>query len=438
MLYSNFYFKSRNKLSVLLLLLAAVSLFSFSIFFFGSSSLPTRASKKTVKRHQVVNVLTNQVGVFWQSEKQETGWVVYGESPGKLIHYAYDERDVEGKNTALTYHYVILKNLNRDTVYHYKIISANEILAKTDGTAFSVRTAQNTVTPTNLKPAYGKVIHANGQPAQNVLLIYSYPQAIPLLAVTKSTGEWLIPLQFLLNTQTLQNLVLNENEQVSVEILIEEQGSTTVKAPLRKTNPFPNSLIIGRSVEIPSDDVLSASTQIKAAAYSAIDIIYPKEAAVIPAVKPLLKGLALSGKEVGIKINSVPSYTTILVADKNGEWKVEVPIAISAGNYILTVVTENDKNKKITLTRKFTVAKSGEQVLGEATGSANTTVTPPSTILITPTFTPIPSPQTTTLPNTGGGTPTPSTLPDSGFTPNMFMYLSLALIIIGAGFLLVF
>lgn len=429
MVYSDFYFKSRNKLSLVLLVTAVMSIFSFSLFFFGFNSTPSRASKKILKMHQIVNLSSTQAAIFWQSDKKETGWVVYGNNENVISTMVLDERDIENNRINSYYHYVILRNLDIDKVYYYKIISGNDVVAGKDGTPFSFKTAKMASVSSSMKPAYGKVVQQNGLAAQNIFVVFYYPNTVPLLTLTKTTGEWLIPLQFTVNKDTGDPIVINDQENIKIDILGDDLPPASIDAPVNKTTPFTQTIMMGKDYKMTgaeSEQVLPASTSRSADVLSSISIIFPREGAVIPAVRPLLKGLAIPGKQVEVSINSQPSFSQKIIVDKEGQWKIEVPIAIVAGDYKLTVITEDDKGKKITLNRSFSVAKSGEQILGSATSPATT---------LTPTSAPTPTSEYQAYPTTPPVSPTP---PVTGIDSNIFMYSSIALIVMGAGFLIVF
>lgn len=434
MAYSDLYFRSKNRFSVALAAVAAVSILSFSLFFMGTGSAPTQASKKVLKRHEIVNLSSTQAGIFWQSEKKEVGWIVYSDKESNMDTVVFDERDLENKKTSSYYHYVLLRNLDRDKVYYYKVVSGNEAVAKKDKSPFSFKTAKNVNVSSSVKPAYGKVLQPNGMPALNVFVAFYYPNAVPLVALTKTTGEWLIPLQFTISRGAGEIISINDQEKIRIEMLGDDLPSTNIESLVKKTNPLSQTIIMGKDYKFISDEeVLPASTTRFPQISSEIDIIFPREGAVVPAVKPLLKGTALPNKEVNLTINSRPAFTKNITADKEGQWKIELPIAIASGSYTLVATTDDEKGKKMTLKRNFSIAKSGEQVLGDATGGATTTTPVPTGVSPLPTATPEVQAYVTADPSVL--TPTP---PVSGLDSNIFMYSSMALIIMGAGFLLVF
>lgn len=430
-MYSDIYVKQKSKFSSVLAVLAGVSILGFSLFFFGFNSVSTRASKKVIKRHEVVNLSTNQAGIFWQTEKKEIGWVVYGDNKDKVETMALDERDADNSKRSSYNHYVLLRNLDGDRVYYYKIVGNNEVATAAAGEPFSFRTAKTLGSATSIKPAYGKIAGPNGQPVENAFVFLYYPEGSPLLSISKSTGEWLIPLQNIVSILNGRTILVDELAQVKIEVAADDMPATTIMIPVKNTNPFAQTIIMGREYIIPKENegVLGEKT-VKEKALSPIDIVFPRENAVIPAVRPLLKGVALPGKKITLSINSQPAFQKELIVDSEGLWRTDIPFAVSPGSYTLIAETVDAKEKRVVVKRNFTVPKNGEQVLGEATGSASLTPIPTyaSTTQITPTI-PIATPTTMLQ------TPTP---PVSGFDSKILMYVSGALILMGAGFLIVF
>ena len=85
---------------------------------------------------------------------------------------------------------------------------------------------------------------------------------------------------------------------------------------------------------------------------------------------------------------------------------------MGAGTYIASVTSKDERGGKITVQRNFTIAKSGEQVLGVATGEP--TLVP--TVVVTPTLSP-----TTTLTSTPQVTPSSSPSLSTTPTPTTVM-----------------
>lgn len=449
MAYSDIYFKPKQ--SRFLFILAAVVLTVFGIFMYFSrlNSVPLKAVGKSLKRHEVVNATPHQVGIFWVSDVKEPGWIVYGSTKDNLPLVAIDERDVGEKKSSFSLHYVLLKGLDENKTYYYKIVSGKNVIVSLTQQPFSFKTPQTANISSTIKPAYGKITLANGDPAQNAFVFYYYKNAIPFLSLTKLTGEWLIPLQYAVNKNTSEMMPIKDDEKIKIEVISESESTATIDALVSKTNPLPQTIIIGKNYKfLQSDNVLPAATKrvIEGKEYP-VTIIFPKEKAFIPGSRPLLKGQGVPGKQVKIQINSQPGYISRITTDDKGEWKVEVPVSLSAGTYTMTVTTEDKSGEAVTLTRKFTIAKSGEQVLGIASPSAtiipsvsptlSPTASPSATIAVSlsptitfPLFTATPV-STITGRLVVSGTP-------PGFNGSPVVFGSIGLIIIGVGMMLVF
>jgi hypothetical protein len=421
---------------------AAVSLFVFFLSM-GPTSIPTRASKKTLGRHDVVNYSAHQIGVFWKTEKAEVGWIAYGTTPQNLNQIALDERDVEAKKNTVMNHFVLLKNLTENTTYYYKIVTNDGLIGQGSAAqAFSFKTLPNISNPSSAKPAYGKVVLPNGQPAQESFVIITKDDTYPLVTMTKITGEWLIPLQYGIQKSTGKVISFQPSDAVSIEIVADNQVSAQIDAIIKNTTPLPQTVVMGRNYTFMSDsNVLPASTSVNGTGSKhTVSVLYPKEGAVVPGFRPLIKGTAVPGKQVKISINSNPGYVFQLTADAKGEWNISSPITIGAGSYIITLKTIDDFNRDVTLTRRFVIGKSGEAVLGDATPSGTITTTPEISPSVTPggtTVTIEPSAtETPTASVSGSLSPTPTLV--AGFNSNLFLYGSAALIIIGAGVMFIF
>lgn len=447
MSYSDIYFRPKQNKSLFIVASIVVVVFGMFMYFSRASSMPLRAIGKVLKRHEIVNVSAHQVGVFWVSDVKEAGWVLFGTSKDNLSLVAIDERDVGEKKNSFSLHYVLLKGLDEDKTYYYKIVSGNNVIVSPSQQPFSFKTPKTANVSSTIKPAYGKVTLANGTPAQNAFVFYHYKDAVPFLSLTKITGEWLIPLQFAVHKNTSEPIKIVETEKIKIEIISENQETATIDALVSKTNPLPQTIIIGKNYKfLQLDNVLNAATKrvVDTKEYP-VSIIFPKEKAFIPGSKPLLKGQGVPGKPVKIQINSQPGYISRIVSSEKGEWKVEVPVALLAGTYTMTVTTENSSSKSVVLTRKFTIAKSGEQVLGVAspsgilTPSVSPTASPSATISITDTPTPtITLPLLTATPISSATATLITPIPSLGFDGNTVLFGSIGLIIVGVGTMLVF
>jgi hypothetical protein len=431
MSYSDLYFRQKSRPSIIMIVIALVSILSFLTLFLANSHLPSRATKAALLRNQITNLAPNQVTLFWQTDQKETGWIMYGQDINNLNQIAEDERDVSTNKQSYFYHYVTLKDLKEDKSYYYKIVSNERVYLDLNGQAFSFKTPKNASFRSTWTPAYGMIIDPNGLPTEKAFVVFNFQGKFPLLAMTRAKGEFMIPLNFLVDQNNFNIIVPEKKETVNVEIIKNDGKKTTITAFLDQTNPFSQTLITGKDMNITVQDNVLGTTVDNSQNQTVINnsvnntnvnIIFPKENAVIPAQKPLFKGTAFPGKMVYISINSKPEFDYRTQADNDGSWKVTPDNPLAAGNYILTLNTVDAQEKKITLIRNFIIGKSGEQVLGEATGASQ----------LTPTLAP-----TTTLVPTTPPTVT-QTPPQTGMNSNILLILSTAFMVVGAGVLLVF
>jgi hypothetical protein len=410
---------------------------------FKFKPMPSKADKRSILHLTRVNVAPTQTGIFWQTESKEVGWVVYGDSPDKLSRVALDEKDIGVNKAQYKNHYVIMKNLSENTTYYFKVVANNKMVSDTGDQPFTLKTPFRLTADTNSRPAYGKIIKQNGTPLENVGVLLKINKAYPLFTFTKLSGEWLIPLQYIVDTETNQERKLSTDEKVTLELYSESGEKSTITADVSNINPVPQTTVLGTDYTFSQkNDVLAAHVS-RAPTQSNVDIIFPQEDAVIATGKPLIKGMALPGKKISVTLNPTQSslnYAYDVTANKQGEWKVSLNSSLPIGGYVLTINTENDNGVMISKKRNFTISKVGQQVLGEstsATPSATLTPTTPST-LPSPTTDVNPSPTSNTYPSV---TPLVTATPTVPVTGSNFVPLagvSLGLVVVGLGVLLAF
>lgn len=453
-MYSDLYFRQkRTHLSTIAVVLVVVGLIGFGTFYFSSNSTPTRASKKTLVQKELVNVTSNQVGLFWQSEGKETGWVLFGEDPDTLNGTASDERGDSKSEFQL--HYVLMKNLKPDTTYYYKVVSGNEVVTDLDGNPFTFKTPKTMPPISTAKPAYGKLALKAGEPAKDALIMIKAEGAYPLVTFTKMTGEWLVPMQYIVNKQTMNNTVLRASDVVKVEAYNDELERSLTDILVSKLSPVPQTLVLGNNYSFLEEDNVLPATTTRNIIEGSVGILFPKENAIIPGSKPIMKGAALPGKAVILELDSDPPFRFKTSANERGEWDVTVPKSLVPRTYTLILRTTDKDDKEIVITRVFTLLKSGEQVLGEATGTASMSptvgISPTVEPTIEPTSTTAPSPtrsittapaeiSTTVtatpsaMPATGGVYISPTPIPPvSGGNGLLYSVTAIGLMVIGAG-----
>lgn len=448
MMYSDFYTRQpRIRIPVLVPFLIGVLVLSF--FIWRSTPTPaTRADAKKLVFVQTANVFPHQITIVWQTESKEQGWLLYGASEQDLINIAPDDRDVLNANkVAYQYHIATLYDLKENTRYYFHITNGREILGNTSQSVFTVKTISSVNQVNSLKPAYGRVLTPGGSPAVGVIIVLSARNTYPLAAVSKSSGEWLIPLNYTIDKSSANFRPLSLTESITLYFFDSTEKESKVIAKVSQLSPLSQSIELGKSYSLTEVEKVLAATDKKTLVSNKIDIIYPKDNAVISAARPLIKGTGAAGKQVAFTIinkkTSEQIYKQSKVVARDNTWDLNLKYIFEPATYLLNLSTTDTENKKVTLSRTFTITKSGEQVLATATPSATltptliptsaTTQTPTPTTILLPTLTPTP---TTTQPIVQAtATPVP---PVSGGGIYPLVISSIALILFGAGLLVVF
>lgn len=438
MTYSDLYQKESFKIpSVLAITIVAALSFLVSNFFL-SEPISTRAVKKNVISLDVTNISSTRANIVWRTSEKELGIVLFGISKNKLSSVAQDERDTVAAKSKYFNHSVSLTNLQPNINYFYSLTNEKELLSVNESTVFSFKTPNINSRINSLKPAYGTVTSPNGSPVKNALVILRNEGNIPLSALSKNSGEWLVPLNGMLNATTLSLSTPALTSKITIQLYDENGTTSTVKAPLQLVSPVADPIKMGVSYVLPEDTaVLGATTEIvtskqrqKLANDRVFKLTYPENDAIIPVGNPLIKGEAPPISNISVIVRSAKRFSDFVskstTSDSLGNWKITLSRPLIAGSYMITAKIENDSSS--TISRSFNITKSGEQVLGEATGSAQLTSTPTpasQSAVLSPTAEAEPTEITPTLPATGGGIA-------------YLMYSSAALIVLGLGLMFAF
>ena len=433
MSYSKYFASQEVRIPVPISIGVIILIMLFLTKVFSTSPVPSRASLKKVQNLQIVNPSTSQVGLFWQTSKKEIGWIVYGQSQTNLDQIEIDERDLQNKRMPYYRHFVMLKNLKPNAVYYYKVVSDNQLVTDNVGKAFTFTTPSDLSLNSTLNPAYGKIIKSNGEGLENAIVLLTFNSSYPLLTLTKTTGEWLVPLHTVVNKDSLKTQSLNLTDKIKIEVYSGDNIKSEIQTDVANVSPLPQTVIIGQDYTITnSESVLSATSKKIIKPLGKIDILFPKEGASIPGGQPIIKGTGIVGNDIAVNINDKNKLALHSVVDKDGLWQINLKENLTSGNYQLTMTTKNEAGKSIQIVRKFTIIKSGEQVLGDATSEATPTIgTPTETIIPSPTvyYSPYPTQPLET------STPSP---PTSGIDVIPLAAASASLIVVGIGNLLAF
>lgn len=399
-------------------------------------TISTRANNSIPGAITITNITDNSATITWITDTKTIGWIIYGENHHTVTRQAFDDRDVAHQKNKYKLHHVTLKNLKENNTYFFKIVH-NTASHTSSNDLPSFKTSSHFSLQESIKPAFGKSINTNGSPVGDGIVFLKIEGAIPLSTLTKSTGEWLIPLYYLINKKTYKPFTLTYETPLTIEIRNENDETASMTTTISQISPLPQTIVMGEKNEYREEktNVLSTTTTTVSPPLTDFDIIFPKENAVIPGKQPLIKGIAppesliivhLAKKKPSSKSASAKpaAYTINVKSDKEGIWTVIPTYHLSEEEYSITITTHDADGKIMAKTRTFTIAKSGESVLGEATPEATITQ------VITPTTLPTIQPSIIAT-NT-------SSPPVTGVTNVPIPIIGIGLLVIGIGFIILF
>lgn len=385
MAYSDFFMHRERRVPLPIVLVAVLMVIFVLARLMNSSPPPSRATRGAVVETTLANVGPTSVSVYWKTSEKVKSWLTVGENENALTRRTLDIRDVPDSLELRQHFLTELKNLEPGKTYYYAVYiqkGDDVFMVKQNDSFYSVTTALSSI-PVNNKPAYGKVVAANESPVVGGIVRLTLKSAYPQMTLTKSTGEWLIPLNGLVDKVTGKGITVSQEDPVVIEILTEDAAST-VKTVASLVSPLPQTVILGKDYTFSDNQEVLAATDTTSSPPGTISVLTPKENAVIPGRTLLVRGTALPASTVTVQIKATKQLDFSVVADEEGIWKVPLD-PLLPGSYTLTMKTKNEDREDVVIERHFTIAKSGEQVLGSATDSATPTVAPSPTVVASPT-----------------------------------------------------
>ena len=442
MIYSDIYVRKENKLPTVIgfLFVLLIGIF-FSRLFLGNANL-SKASLKVAKRVETVNLSPSQASIFWQTDKKESGWVIYGESENKENKIVLDDKDLNNvgeKKGKYIVHLATLKELLPGKKYYFKIVTDNnEIIVRPDGRSFNFVTPLGSLNGLqNISPAFGKVLRSNSvDPLTNSYIMLSVKNGYPLLTQIRSEGDgsWLIPLNQIYSKDSQNVLTISDTDKIIIEVINSDGEGLTITTIKSKISPLPQTTVFIKDKNfsfVEDENVLSAVSSPsvpRKVSDKRTEILYPKEGSLIPGSIPLIKGVTTPATKIEITVNSKKTYSATTTSDREGNWSYLLPENLELGPHTIVVKTKDSAGNETLITRKFTIiAQQGNEgrVLGTASGAATLA---PTVAYNSPTPTIVSSSSATM-------TPTP---PVSGISFLGTIIGGLSLVIIGGGILLAF
>ena len=420
------------------LVLLFLMMVGLSFFFQNNQKVAKRAERIAITMSEIANIRDNTATIFWRTDQPTSSYVVYGADTKELVTTAFDELDKADEPTPRHNHLITLKELQPNTQYFYQIVNDEEKMGQTADTPFTFQTTRKVTSSLDIPPLYGEAAHSNREVVNEAVVIIKMSDIFPLITLTKADGSFLVSPCCIFNSTTLEPFYPSAEQDVMIEVVAENGQTSKVTTTLGAASPLNEIVIIDQTEKKIAEKKATAQTLGAQSAvlleaeqvsnYDNIDIIFPKDNASIPGSRPLLKGLGEPGKRVSGRLEPDGKLFEVQVNDDR-VWDFAVPFDLSPGKRSLSIETEDIAGKKLALNRVFTILKSGQAVLGEATPSG--TLSPTIAPTAGPTITSLPTP--TIIPVTT--TPPP---PISGINILPFTLFSVALVIFGAGVILLF
>lgn len=373
-MYSDLYLNNRtggrNIPRVFLVgLIAFVGLVASQVYTWYAST-PSRASDITLSQHSVVNREDTSAGIFVETGEVSDLYVIYGTDPHRLTQIQR-----EGGDSQSRYHLILLEGLRPDTTYHYKMLSEERVLRNQGQDVFTFTTRSPSLADqSGRQPVYGKVIHPEGEGlAGGIVLVTRIPEGGfgSYATITKPSGEWLVSLPS----------GIAPADPLVIRVYHAQYATSQINTVFEKAAPIPQSTVIGTDYTFSPavDNVLPASTRRSQENSYPISLLYPEKDAIVPNTRPLFKGFGIPGTRAVVRVDSRPAFEAQSHINEQGAWTIEASRPFVPGRYTVTVEVVDNLGQVRTVSRSFTIAKSGEQVLGESQVATPSGTLTPST-----------------------------------------------------------
>ncbi|MFA6005175.1 MAG: hypothetical protein WC775_01685 [Patescibacteria group bacterium] len=325
---------------------------------------------------QFGNVTDSAGTISFTTSQKATVFLKYG-TENNLDMVRFDDRD-NSAPTARNVHYITLEQLKPNTSY----LIVPVINGKEYNDALKpiiLRTLAQVNSQSTHPPMFGKILNSKLQPIEDVLITITskkHQLYAPFTTLSKQGGEWIVTFPLIVDTRT-QQITLKEEDIMSVTF---RKGGLVSHVTVRYKDAGPmKSVILGSNADFTDPNaVLGENNQTQETQNQLI--VFPRNGTSVASQFPVFRGITKPSSLVMVSLNP-PSSSAVLMTNSYGEWKLVHKTPLLPGNYTLSVTS---KVTGQTQSVAFMIGKSGESVLGDATGSA--TLTP--TVTFAPTATP--------------------------------------------------
>lgn len=217
--------------------------------------LKTRAAvSSTPKNVNIYNLSESGASVSWQTDEATTGFVQTGILQQQKSVYR-DDRDLDTPQPHKL-HFVTLTNLIPNTTYYYQIYSGQTIYPNIPAT-FTTLPPTETL---NWSPVVGTILNADNRPTDEALIILELENAQKLATITKSGGNFIMPLSGLRITD-LSKIFSGNNIPYKAKLVISgPQSSSQVSIFVPLENPSLPPVILGRDADLTQNTINSKPT----------------------------------------------------------------------------------------------------------------------------------------------------------------------------------
>ena len=428
--------KEKRIPTIIALLILILGIMSGVFLIKNTPKLFAGAKPEIVPREvKITNVTEDGFTISWITDSQTTGFIQYGTNNKDFPFTAEDDRDqLSGNQGSFFTHHVTVKGLTPSTNYFFRISSGGKLFDN-NGQLYQVSTGP-TIQGSSRESdvAYGTIFKQDGSPAEGVIVYLTLANASPLSTITRSSGNWVIPLNLARSTD-LSSWVIYDKEDSVEEIFVQggPAGTATAISVAKNDSPLP-PITLGGNFDflqvLPSPTpTLSPTSSISgfslgkfATPTPVLKIINPSQREEVNTFTPEIFGTGPGGERLTIVVESPQKIQGEVVVSPDGSWRWTPPKSLSPGEHTVTVSLPNGQR----VSHSFVVLAAGEETTPSFTSSPSATLAPTPTITATPTLTPTPA-MRSSLPSTEGGVPRSGNL-----TPTfLFFTMGLGLIFLG-------
>lgn len=211
-----------------------------------TQTIKTKAGQTVIPTNPtLVNLSSISASVYWQTEASTTGFIQAGTSKGLGLTFQED-RDL-GSPDNHQFHFVTLSNLTPNTIYYYKINSGTLLYPKDEFLSFQT-TAD--ILPSLEKPIIGAVVEGDLKPTEEALVILEIDDAQKLATITKTSGNFILPLSSLKTHSLTENFDLEAVKPSAKLTIIGKRATSTINIKLPLSDQILPTIILGQNKDL--------------------------------------------------------------------------------------------------------------------------------------------------------------------------------------------